>query len=91
MAWMVLSLLAQILFSVALLHLCQVFGLGTSPEGAGMGNGKCFLQGLQQSDPAGLSWASAAPCPTILLGVCVSRCPGRDGVALTWNLIFSGW
>lgn len=60
---MVLSLLARILFSVALLHLCRVFGLGTSPEGAGMGKGKRFLQGLQQHDPAGLSSARAAPRP----------------------------
>lgn len=52
---MVLSLLAQILFSMALLHLCWVFGLGTSPEVAGTGRGKCFLQGLQQRDPTGLS------------------------------------
>lgn len=61
---MVLSLLAQILFSMALCHLCRVFGLGTSPEGAGTGKGKRFLQGLQQRDLAGLSEARAAPCPT---------------------------
>lgn len=48
---MVLSLLAHILFSMATLHLCRVFGLGISPEGAGMGKGKRFLQGLWQHGP----------------------------------------
>lgn len=28
---------------------------GDIPRGAGMGKGECFLQGLQQCDPTGLS------------------------------------